>query len=356
MKIHNFSAGPSILPKEVFEQAAQGVLNLQGSGLSVLEISHRSDAFEAIIDTARNLVRELLQVPSSHHILFLSGGASTQFFMTAMNCLSADGVAGFIDTGAWSKKAIKEAQSFGQLAVVASSEDRGYTYIPKQYEVPANAAYLHFTSNNTIFGTQFHDVPEVSVPLVCDMSSDIFSRTLDLDKFGIVYAGAQKNMGPAGTTLVIVREDMLGKVDRQIPTMLNYQTHIDKQSMFHTPPVFPIYVSMLTLQWLKDRGGIPFAAQRNAQKAQLLYKEIDRNPLFKGVVEPDDRSFMNATFRLEQDDQLDIFLDLCAEAGCHGIKGHRSVGGFRASMYNAMDIESVQALVDVMQHFENKHG
>ncbi len=354
MKKHNFSAGPSILPQEVFAKAAQGVLDLDGSGLSVLEISHRSKEFVNIHHQAKTLVKEVLNVPDNYHILFLSGGASTQFFMTALNILGDDQKAVYLDTGSWSSKAIKEARRYGQIEVIGSSKDKNYTYIPKDYEIPSDASYLHLTSNNTIFGTQFQEFPDTDIPLVCDMSSDIFSRAVDVTKFGIIYAGAQKNMGPAGTTLVIVRDDLVGQSGRDIPTILDYKTHIDKDSMFNTPPVFPIYVSMLTLKWLKGIGGVSAAAERNQAKAETLYHEIERNSLFEGVVVPEDRSKMNATFVLKDDNHLDAFLGACAEAGIVGVKGHRSVGGFRASMYNAMELDSVTALVQVMQEFEAK--
>ncbi len=356
MKIHNFSAGPSILPKTVFEQAAQGVLNLDGSGLSVLEISHRSKEFIAIHAKAKDLAKELLQVPDTHQILFLSGGASTQFFMSALNCLPQDGNAAYVDTGAWSAKAIKEAKRYGQLDVVASSKESGYDSIPKGFEVSADAAYLHLTSNNTIFGTQFRTFPAVSNPLICDMSSDILSRPVDVSKFGMIYAGAQKNMGPAGVTLVIVREDILGKVDRDIPSMLDYRVHIKNDSMFNTPPVFPIYVSMLTMEWIKANGGLEAAEKRNEEKAAALYAEIDRNPLFTGVAVVEDRSLMNVTFLLKDTGLEEGFLNLCKAAGCQGVKGHRSVGGFRASIYNAMPLEGVQALIAVMQQLEKQNG
>ncbi len=356
MKIHNFSAGPSILPREVFEEAAKGVLHLEGSGLSILEISHRSPTFTDIINKAKSLVREILNLPENYHVLFLSGGASTQFLMAPINCLPEDGKACYIDTGSWASKAIKEAQSFGQVEILASSKSANYTFIPKEFTVPADASYLHITSNNTIYGTQYQRFPECDIPIICDMSSDIFSKPIPVDRFGIIYAGAQKNMGPAGTTLVIVRDDMLGKAGRSMPTMLNYQTHVDKDSMFNTPPVFPIYVSMLTLQWLKDQGGIPFVQERNQKKAQLLYEEIDRNSLFEGVVDREDRSTMNVTFVMK-DPSLELtFLTACKSAGCDGVKGHRSVGGFRASIYNAMGLEGIKALISVMQDFENKYS
>lgn len=356
MKIHNFSAGPSILPQSVFEKAAQGVLNLNGSGLSVLEISHRSKDFIAIHEHTKQLVRDLLQIPDSYHILFLSGGASSQFFMTALNCLPQNGKAAYVDTGSWSSKAIKEARRYGQVEIVASSKESGYKYIPKEYDIPSDAVYLHLTSNNTIYGTQFHSLPQCDIPIVCDMSSDILSKPLDVSRFGIIYAGAQKNMGPAGVTLVIIRDDMLGKVDRDLPSMLDYRVHIEGDSMYNTPPVFPIYVSMLTLEWLKEHGGLPAIEQKNKEKATALYTEIDRNSLFTGVVEAQDRSLMNATFLLSDTSLDKEFIKLCDDNGCDGVKGHRSVGGFRASIYNAMPLSSVQALIEVMQQFEKQKG
>jgi phosphoserine aminotransferase len=356
MKIHNFSPGPSILPQSVFEKASKGVLNLNGSGLSILEISHRSKDFIAIHEQAKQLVKELLQVPDSHHILFLTGGASSQFFMTPLNCLPQDGKAAYVDTGSWSSKAIKEAKRYGQVEVIASSKADGYKYIPKNFQVPSDAAYLHLTSNNTIYGTQFHRFPQCDIPIVCDMSSDIFSRPLDINRFGIIYAGAQKNMGPAGVTLVIIRDDMLGKVHRDIPSMLDYKVHIDGDSMYNTPPVFPIYVSMLTLDWLKNQGGVKSIEKVNHEKAKELYTEIDRNSLFTGVAAVEDRSLMNVTFLLKDETLEKPFLELCKQAACDGVKGHRSVGGFRASIYNAMPLEGVKELVGVMQQFEKQMG
>ncbi len=353
---HNFSAGPSILPKEVFQQAANGILNFNDLDLSVLEISHRSKDFVEVLDRAVALVKDLLNLPDTHKPLFLTGGASSQFFMAPMNLLSSGQTAHYVDTGSWSTKAIKEARLFGEVKVLTSSKEDNFSHIPKDYKVPSTGAYLHLTSNNTIFGTQFPSFPESPLPIVCDMSSDIFSRPIDADKYGLIYAGAQKNMGPAGTTLVIVNEELLGKVDREIPTMLDYRTHIKKNSSFNTPPVFPIYVSMLVLEWVKKHGGLEAMQTRNESKSQLMYGEIDRNPLFEGVAAKEDRSHMNATFVLKEGGLEKEFLSACADAGCEGIKGHRSVGGFRASMYNALPIESVQVLVDVMRDFERTHG
>ncbi len=358
MKKHNFSAGPAILPHSVLQQAAEACTDLNESGLSILEISHRSPAFSAILHEAETLVYDLLGFDESHAVLFLSGGASSQFFMTAMNLLKPEDTAAYADTGSWSAKAIKEARRFGKVEVVATSKDKNYSYIPKQYPIPDDARYLHLTSNNTIFGTQYKQWPDTQLPFVCDMSSDMFSRPVDVSRFDIIYAGAQKNMGPAGTTLVIVRREALGRVDRDIPTMLDYRTHVEKHSAFNTPPVFPIYVSMLTLRWVKANGGLPAMAKRAEERARLIYDEIDRNGLFRGTAAREDRSTMNATFLL-QDDYASLegdFLEACKAAGCVGVKGHRSVGGFRASMYNALPIESVQVLVDVMRDFEKKHG
>lgn len=357
MKKHNFNAGPAILPAEVFAEASEAVLDFQGMGLSLLEISHRSKPFEAVMQEAEQLVRELLSLSDDFAVLFLSGGASTQFFMAPMNLLNTEDTAGYVDTGAWANKAIKEAKAFGQIQVLASSKSDNYSYIPNGYEIPSDLRYLHLTSNNTIFGTQLHSWPETTVPIVADMSSDIFSRPLDIAKFGMIYAGAQKNMGPAGVTLVVIRKDLLGKVSRHLPSMLNYQIHIDNGSMYNTPPVFPIYLSMLTMRWVKKQGGLAAMEAHNTAKGHLFYGELDSNPLFKGnVVNKADRSLMNATFLTVNPDLEKPFLDVCKEAGIDGIKGHRSVGGFRASMYNAMPMESVQVLVDVMQQFAAKHG
>lgn len=356
MKKHNFSAGPAILPQSVFAEAAQSVQDLDGSGLSILEISHRSPAFTAILEEAVSLPREILHIPDSHEVLYLTGGASSQFFMTAMNLLSDNGKAAYIDTGSWSAKAIKEAQLFGSVDVVASSKEKNYTYIPKTYTIPEEATYLHITSNNTIFGTQYQQFPETDIPLVCDMSSDIFSRPVDVSRFAVIYAGAQKNLGPAGTTLVIVQRDLLGKVNRNIPTMLDYRTHIKKNSSFNTPPVFPIYVSMLTLRWIKAQGGLDALAKHNASQADRMYAAIDRNPLFTGTAAREDRSRMNATFVAQDPDIEQAFLQACHDANISGIKGHRSVGGFRSSMYNALPDESLQVLIDLMDDFAKKYG
>jgi len=354
MKKHNFSAGPCILPQDVLKKASEAVVNFNGINLSLIEISHRSKEFVEVMENARNLVKELLNIPEGYSVLFLQGGASLEFLMAAYNLLKVDGTAAYIDTGAWSAKALKEAKLLGNVDVVASSKDKTYNYIPKNYTISSNIDYVHCTSNNTIYGTQFKEFPKTDSLLVCDMSSDIFSRPIDVSKFDLIYAGAQKNMGPAGTTLVIVKDAILGKTGRTIPSMLDYQVHISKDSMFNTPPVFPVYVSMLTLQWLKDLGGIPAIEKINEEKAALLYTEIDRNPHFKGFAKKEDRSLMNVTFNLTNEADKDTFDKLWNGAGISGIKGHRSVGGYRASIYNAMPIESIQVLVDAMQQLENK--
>lgn len=355
MKKHNFSAGPCILPQPVFQKASEAVLNFNDLGLSILEISHRSKDFVEVMETARNLALEHLGLQEKgYKALFLHGGASLQFLMTAYNLL--ENKAAYLNTGTWSDKAIKEAKVLGEVVEVASSKNENFNFIPKNYSIPSDVDYFHCTSNNTIFGTQLQSFPETNAPLVCDMSSDIFSRQLDFSKFSLIYAGAQKNMGPSGTTLVVIKEDIIGKVSRAIPSMLNYKMHIEKDSMFNTPAVFPVYVSMLTLQWLKDLGGISAIEKVNNQKAKILYQEIDRNPLFDGfVVNKEDRSKMNATFNIKKPELKDSFDSLIQEAGISGINGHRSVGGYRASMYNAMPLESVELLVEVMKDFE-KHA
>ncbi|MBS9768679.1 MAG: 3-phosphoserine/phosphohydroxythreonine transaminase [Flavobacteriaceae bacterium] len=354
MKKHNFSAGPCILPQEVLKKASEAVVNFNGIDLSLIEISHRSKDFVEVMEHARQLVKDLLKLPEGYSVLFLQGGASLGFLMAAYNLMKENGKAAYLDTGVWSSKAIKEAQLLGNVEVVASSKDKGYNYVPKGYTVPEGMDYMHLTSNNTIYGTQIKEFPTVNCPLVCDMSSDIFSRELDFTKFDVIYAGAQKNMGPAGTTLVVVKDEILGKTGRTIPTMLDYTTHIKKDSMFNTPAVFPVYVSMLTLEWMKSLGGVKGIEKLNEEKAAVLYAEIDRNPLFKGFAAKEDRSLMNVTFNLAEGANDEIFNKLWNEAGISGIKGHRSVGGYRASIYNAMPIESVKVLVEVMQEFERK--
>lgn len=357
MKKHNFSAGPSILPRVAVENAAKAVLDLNGIGLSVLEISHRTKDFEDVLDEAVALFKELLHIPDGYSVLFLGGGASMQFCMVPFNLLEKK--AGYINTGVWAKKAIKEAKLFGDVVTVASSEDKNFSYIPKGYAIPSDLDYLHITTNNTIFGTEYKNDIDSPVTLVADMSSDIMSRPVDVSKYGLIYGGAQKNLGPAGVTFVIVRNDILGKVSRQIPSMLDYRTHVDGGSMFNTPPVFPIYVVRETLKWLKSIGGVPAVQKLNEEKAALLYNEIDRNPMFQGTAAVEDRSLMNVCF-VYSDKYKDMepteFINFAKERGMVGIKGHRLVGGFRASIYNAMPKESVQALVDCMQEFEKKYA
>jgi len=353
MKKHNFSAGPCILPQEVLQKASESVLDFNGSGLSLVEISHRSKDFVGVMETARSLAIELLGLEGKgYKALFLQGGASMEFLMVAYNLLETK--AGYLNTGTWSDKSIKEAKLFGEVVEVGSSKDENFKYIPKGYTIPSGLDYLHLTSNNTIFGTQMKKFPTADAPLVCDMSSDIFSRQMDFSQFDLIYAGAQKNMGPAGTTLVIVKEDILGKVSRKIPSMLDYKVHIGKDSMFNTPAVFPVYVSMLTLQWLKDMGGIVAIEEINEKKSRLLYSEIDLSPVFDGYANKEDRSHMNATFNLTDEKLKETFDEMLKEAGINGLNGHRSVGGYRASMYNALSLDSVGVLVDVMSEMERK--
>lgn len=351
MKKHNFSPGPCILPQEVLKKASEAVLNFNGLDLSLVEISHRTKDFEAVMENARALALEHLGLKDKgYQALFLHGGASLGFLMVAYNLLRKK--AAYLNTGTWSSKAIKEAKLFGEVVEVASSEDKNFSYIPKGYTIPEDADYFHCTSNNTIFGTQMMEFPEVHIPMVCDMSSDIFSRQLDFSKFDLIYAGAQKNMGPAGTTLFVVKEALLDKVTHKVPSMLDYRVHLAKDSMFNTPSVFAVYVSMLTLEWLKTLGGIPAIEKINKEKARLVYTEIDRNPLFKGFAATADRSYMNATFNLVDASHKTRFDALWTAAGINGLNGHRSVGGYRASMYNALPLESVKVLVEVMQELE----
>lgn len=355
MKKHNFYAGPSILPAYTIENTARGILDLDGIGLSVMEISHRSKEFMAIMEEAQSLIRELLEVPQGYHVLFLGGGASMQFCMVPYNLMQKK--AAYLNTGSWASKALKEAVLFGEAIEVASSKDRNFSYIPKGYELPADADYFHITTNNTIYGTEIKEDLDVPMTLVADMSSDIFSRPMDVSKYGIIYGGAQKNLAPSGLAFIIIREDILGQVDRPIPTIMDYRTHIDKGSMFNTPPVVPIYAALQTLRWLKDKGGIGAMEKINVEKAALLYDEIDRNPMFKCTVENDaDKSLMNICFVMtdEYKEREADFLAFASGRGMVGIKGHRSVGGFRASTYNALPRESVVALIDTMKEFEKK--
>ena len=351
MKKHNFSAGPSILPQEVMLQASQAVQELDGIGLSLIEISHRSKEFIAIMDEAQALALELTGLEGKgYKALFLQGGASLQFLMVAANLLQTK--AGYINTGAWSSKAIKEAKLYGEALEIASSKDQNFNYIPKGYDLPSGLDYLHITTNNTIFGTQFHELPQTDAPLVADMSSDIFSRSFDYSAFDLFYAGAQKNMGPAGTTLVVIKEDLLQELDRQIPSMLSYAIHMDKDSMFNTPPVFPVYTSMLNLRWVKAQGGLAALEAKNRAKAELIYNEIDRNSCFEGFAAKEDCSIMNATFNLAEGVDGERFDALWNAENISGLKGHRSVGGYRASIYNALPLSSVETLVACMQNFE----
>lgn len=356
MKKHNFYAGPSILSEYTIRNTADAILNFADMGLSILEVSHRSKEFQAVIDEATALVKELLRVPEGFSVLWLGGGASMQFCMIPFNLLRKK--ASYIDTGTWAHNAIKEARLFGDVDVVASSEEAGYTYIPKDFTVPADSDYFHYTSNNTIYGTEIRKDPDVPCRLIADMSSDIFSRHIDWSKYDAVYAGAQKNLAPAGVTLVIVRDEALGKVERPIPTMLDYRTHIKKGSMFNTPPVLPIYSALQTLRYYKEMGGIDELERRDLAKAALLYKAIDESHIFTGTVtDPADRSIMNVCFVMipEYKDLEADFISFCSARGIVGIKGHRSVGGFRASLYNALPIESVQVLVEAMKDFEETH-
>jgi phosphoserine aminotransferase len=353
-KVHNFSAGPGILPQEVLKQAAEACINFDNLHLSLLEISHRSKNFEAVMQEARALAKELLGLGDGYQAIFLGGGASMQFCMVPMNLLKAEGYAAYVNTGVWASKAIKEAQIIGNTKIIASSEGKKFNYVPRNYPIPGDADYMHITSNNTIYGTQMKNFPISRIPVVCDMSSDIFSRKIDCKKFDLIYAGAQKNMGPAGCTLVVVKESILGKTGRKIPSILDYSKHIKGESMYNTPPVFPIYVSLLTMRWLKKHGGVEWIEKINNQKANLLYGEIDRNSLFTGTAEKDGRSNMNITFLLNKPELEPEFDKMWKEADISGIRGHRDVGGYRASLYNALPLESVQVLVDVMKEFEKK--
>jgi len=351
-KKHNFGAGPCILPESVLQQASHAVINWNGTGLSILEVSHRSPEFESVVLKTQLLIRELLSVPPSYEILFLQGGASTQFSMIPMNFLQENTYAGFIDTGYFAQKAMKEARLFGKVEILASSEDKQYSYIPDHFDMPKDAAFVHCTSNNTIEGTQMFSFPESNVPLFCDMSSDIFSRTINVKDFDLIYAGAQKNMGPAGMTLVIVKNELLKRVKHPIPSMSDYRIYRDNQSMFNTPPVFAIYVTMLNLLWLREQGGVAGIQAINQKKSALLYHEIDRNSLFYGTAMVAHRSHMNVTFSMRDPAMEKEFLNFASQYGIVGIRGYRSVGGFRASLYNALPLSSVEILVEVMQHYE----
>lgn len=354
--VHNFNAGPSILPTEVFQQASEAILNFNNMGLSILEIGHRTNEFQAVMDEAQSLVKELMHLDGNKEILFLHGGASTQFFQVPMNLLDDTGTAAYLDCGVWGSKAIREAELFGKVQVVASSRDTNYTYIPKRYDIPETAAYFHYTTNNTVEGTQMHATPETGIPLVADMSSDILSTEMDFNRFSLIYAGAQKNIGAAGVNLVIIDRDILGKVSRKMPSMLDYREHIKNGSMLNTPPVFAVYVCMLTLRWLKNIGGVQAIQQVNAKKAALLYDTLDSLPMFTAPVAKEDRSSMNAVFTIADENTEKEFLSLCKANNLYGVKGHRSVGGFRVSMYNALPYESVVVITDLMKYFANKKG
>lgn len=353
---HNFNSGPSILPLSVLEKASQAIMDFNGSGLSILEIGHRSPAFVEVMEEARALTKSLMGLGDEHETLFLQGGATTQFMQVPMNLLTASGTAAYCDDGTWGNKAIKEAALFGPVATVATSKDKGYTYINKSFTVPEEASYLHITSNNTVEGTQWHRFPDTNAPLIADMSSDIFSRTLDFSRFSLIYAGAQKNMGAAGVTVVVVNKELLGKTGRSIPAIMDYRKHIEAGSLLNTPPVFAVYVSLLTMRWIKEQGGLSEMEKRADKRANLLYGAIDALPIFQTKVNKEDRSKMNAVFFLK-DAALEVpFLEMCKKEGMVGVKGYRTVGGIRVSMYNAMPLSSVQAFVDLMHHFANSNG
>jgi len=356
MKVHNFNAGPCVLPKPAIEAAIEAIRNFDNTGIGILEISHRTPGWERIMKETEELWKELLQIPDGYRVLFLGGGASTQFYAVAANLLGKK--AAYLQTGVWAKKAAKEAKLYGEVEIVASSEDKNFSYIPKNYNIPLDADYFHITTNNTIYGTEIKEDIDSPIMLVADMSSDIMSRPVDVSKYGLIYGGAQKNVGPAGVTFVIVREDILGKIDRKLPTMVDYRTHIGEDSMFNTPPVFSIFVMYETLKWVKSLGGVKEMNRINNAKAQLLYNEIDRNPMFVGTAAKEDRSIMNVCFVMSENykEKEADFMAFAKARGMVGIKGHRSVGGFRASIYNACPIESVQALVDCMREFEKENA
>ncbi|HSN08980.1 MAG TPA: 3-phosphoserine/phosphohydroxythreonine transaminase [Hanamia sp.] len=350
--IHNFNAGPSILPQSVLQQASEALINFNGSGLSILEIGHRTPLFESVMDEAISLVKELMQLDDDHEVLFLHGGATVQFMQVPMNLLDQNETASYADTGVWSSKAIKEAKLFGKVEVVCSSKESNFNFIPKDFAVSNESKYFHITTNNTIYGTQWQQIPGVSMPLIADMSSDILSRKLDFNSFDLIFAGAQKNMGAAGATLVVVNKQILGKINRAIPAIMDYRNHIQSKSMLNTPPVFAVYVSMLTLRWLKENGGVEAMEQLNNEKATLLYNAIDNSKIFKGTVVNEDRSKMNVCFVMDDAEQEKKFLEFSKQNNIYGIKGHRSVGGFRASLYNALPLSSVKYLVEKMEEFE----
>lgn len=350
--IHNFNAGPSVLPQSVLQEASKAILNFNNSGLSILEIGHRTPLFESVMNEGISLVKELMNLDEDHEVLFMHGGATVQFMEVPMNLLNENETAAYADTGVWSTKAIKEAKLFGKVNVVCSSKESNYNFIPKDFTVPEDSTYFHVTTNNTIYGTQWHEIPKVNMPVIADMSSDILSRKIDFNSFGLIFAGAQKNMGAAGTNLVVVNKNILGKLKRPIPAIMDYRNHIEAKSMLNTPPVFAIYVSMLTLRWLKENGGVEAMEKLNNQKSKLLYDAIDNSKIFKGTVAKEDRSKMNVCFVMEDSEKEKAFLDFSKQNEIYGIKGHRSVGGFRASLYNALPVSSVEYLVEKMQDFE----
>lgn len=355
MKMHNFNSGPSILPKEVLEQAAAAIYDFNGIGLSILEIGHRTGWFGEVMNESRALVKELMQVGDTHEVLFLHGGASTQFMQVPMNLLDSDETAAYVDNGIWGTKAVKEAKLFGNAIVVSTTKDKNHSYIAKDFSIPADAKYLHYTTNNTVEGTEWHHFPDTDVPLIVDMSSDIFSRPLDYSKFALVYAGAQKNMGAAGVNIVVVRKDILG-IKRAIPAIMDYRNHIEADSLLNTPPVFAVYVALLTLRWIKKEGGLIEMGKRAKERADLFYNTLDALPAFKPLVAKEDRSFMNATFTTVNPELENVFVDLCKKEGMVGVKGHRSVGGLRVSMYNALPLSSVEAITNLMRDFSEKHA
>ncbi len=356
MSVHNFNSGPSILPQPVLEQAAKAIHDFNGTGLSILEIGHRTSHFQSVLDSAIGSIKRLMQLDDQHEVLFLHGGATTQFMQVPMNLLDQGETAAYCDNGIWGNKAYKEAALFGNAVLASSSADRSHTYIPKDLNIPANAKYLHITTNNTVEGTQWHNYPNVEIPLIGDMSSDIFSREVDFKKFSLIYAGAQKNMGAAGVNMLVIKKDILGKIQRKIPTIMSYQKHIEAGSLMNTPPVFAVYVSMLTLQWIEQEGGLAEMGRRSQERADLLYNTIDSLPLFQAKVAKEDRSQMNAVFFIEDESLQNLFLDQCKQAGFVGVKGYRTVGGIRVSMYNALPMSSVKAMTDLMQDFAKQHG
>ena len=354
MKMHNFNSGPSILPQKVLQQAIEAIHDFNGIGLSVLEIGHRTSWFQDVMNEAQSLVKNLMQLNDDYAVLFLHGGASTQFMQVPMNLLNDDQTAAYINNGIWGSKAIKEAKFFGNAVEVSSTKDKNHSYIAKQFTVPDDAVYLHYTTNNTVEGTQWHNLPNATAPLIADMSSDIFSKPMPWNKFGLIYAGAQKNAGAAGVNMVVIKKEILGKIKRPIPTIMDYRQHIEAGSLLNTPPVFAVYVSMLTLRWIQEEGGLPEMERRAKERADLFYNTLDSLPVFTPIVAKEDRSLMNATFAIKDEQKEKQFLDLCKQNGMVGVKGHRSVGGLRVSMYNAMPISSVEAIVELMTSFQNQ--